>query len=128
MPSAAAVTILLFGITSLGAGLQGLLFSSSSPSVSNNGEQQAMAANYLAATAMGLYYPLLAVQENRPFFLATVPMRSLSAVVFWRQQWTAAAAWEGAGALLTAAALLWEARGGGAGRGPSRDRAVKKAQ
>lgn len=120
MPSAAAVTIFLFGVTSLGAGLQGLLFapgpsnaatSSGSSSDASLLAHQAMTANYLAAIAMGLYYPLMAYQENRAFFVATVPMRSLSATVFWLQQWKAASLWEGAGAFLTAVALLWE-RGG----------------
>lgn len=108
MPSAAAVTIFLFGVTSLGAGLQGLLFGPPSPPDASLLAHQAMTANYLAATAMGLYYPLMAYQENRTFFVATVPMRALSATVFWLQQWKSASLWEGAGALLTAVALVWE--------------------
>ncbi|CAN8096210.1 unnamed protein product [Discula destructiva] len=66
-----------------------------------------MKANSLAAIAMGIYYPLAAFQENQAFFIATVPMRSLSATVFWLPDWRAAAIWEGAGAALTGLALAW---------------------
>lgn len=112
MPSVVAVTILLFGLTALGAGLNGLFqaaqqaqsFSASSPAT------QATNAYYLAATAMGLYYPLMAYQENRVFFLATVPMRLLSTTVFWLQQWKAASIWEGVEAIVTAMAILWDRR------------------
>jgi hypothetical protein len=65
----------------------------------------AAAGNSLAAVAMGIYYTLAAYQENRKFFIATVPMRCLTAVVFWRQAWIAPAVWEGTGAVLTAVAL-----------------------
>jgi len=54
---------------------------------------------------MGIYYTLAAYQENQTFFIATVPMRSLTALVFWRQAWIAPAVWEGGGAVLTAVAL-----------------------
>ncbi|KAJ7819350.1 hypothetical protein B0H14DRAFT_2836548, partial [Mycena olivaceomarginata] len=37
----------------------------------------AAAGNSLAAVAMGIYYTLAAYQENRKFFIATVPMRCL---------------------------------------------------
>jgi hypothetical protein len=64
--------------------------------------------NSLAAIAMGIYYALAAYQENRAFFYLTVPMRSLTATVFWRQggQWKIAGLWEGGGAVLTAVALM----------------------
>lgn len=116
MPSIAAATIFLFGITSLGAGLHGLWQTAQSASSSSSSSSQpslttqAMTANYLAATAMGIYYPLAACQENRAFFLATVPMRLLTATVFWLQQWTAASVWEGTGAVLTGLAILWDSR------------------
>lgn len=101
MPSPTAITILLFGATAFGAGLYSL---TTTPNASPEAK-----ANSLAAIAMGIYYPLAAYQENRLFFLATVPMRSLSATVFWYQEWTEAAVWEGAGAALTGLAIAWEA-------------------
>lgn len=102
MPSSPALTIYLFGATCLGAGVHTLL-SSASPATPE------MKANSLAAIAMGIYYPLAAYQENRAFFIATVPMRSLSAAVFWQQGWAEAAVWEGSGAALTGLALVWQA-------------------
>lgn len=101
MPSFSALTIYLFGATAFGAGVHTLLFSG--PATPE------MKANSLAAIAMGIYYPLAAYQENRAFFIATVPMRSLSATVFWQQGWVEAAVWEGAGAALTGLALAWQA-------------------
>lgn len=101
MPSFSALTIYLFGATAFGAGVHTLLFSG--PTTPE------MKANSLAAIAMGIYYPLAAYQENRAFFIATVPMRSLSATVFWQQGWVEAAVWEGAGAALTGLALMWQA-------------------
>ena len=102
MASPSALTIYLFGATAFGAGVHTLLFSSS-PATPE------MKANSLAAIAMGIYYPLAAYQENRAFFIATVPMRSLSATVFWQQGWVEAAVWEGVGATLTGLALIWQA-------------------
>lgn len=63
--------------------------------------------NSLAAIAMGIYYTLAAYQENRLFFLLTVPMRMLTSIVFWNQAggWKMASVWEGGGAALTAFAL-----------------------
>ena len=57
---------------------------------------------------MGIYYSLAAYQENRSFFKLTVPMRLLTATVFWGQggTWKVAGLWEGAGAVLTGLALL----------------------
>ena len=54
---------------------------------------------------MGIYYTIPAYQENRTFFMATVPMRSLTSVVFWQYGRMVVAIWEGLGALITAAAL-----------------------
>lgn len=111
MPSKPALTIALFGVTALLAGLFSLL----SPSASLQQLQLPSAAlpslyaNSVASTAMGIYYLLAAYQENHAFFIATVPVRSMTTVIFWtRSQWRTAAIWEGAGAALTAAALLWE--------------------
>lgn len=99
MPSSTSCTILLFGATAFGAGVCSITLDSSPE----------MKANSLAAIAMGIYYPLAAYQENYAFFIATVPMRSLSAAVFWQQGWVEAAIWEGAGAALTGLALVWDA-------------------
>ncbi|KAM7192188.1 hypothetical protein V8F33_008462, partial [Rhypophila sp. PSN 637] len=64
----------------------------------------------LAALAMGIYYSLAAYQENRSFFVLTVPMRLLTATVFWGQgdAWRLPAVWEGGGALFTLGALVWD--------------------
>ncbi|KAK0717806.1 hypothetical protein B0T26DRAFT_710896 [Lasiosphaeria miniovina] len=59
---------------------------------------------------MGIYYTLGACQNNRAFFLATVPMRLLTTAVFWGQNWRAAALWEGIGALLTESGVGVRAR------------------
>ncbi|KAI3391403.1 hypothetical protein diail_7444 [Diaporthe ilicicola] len=101
MASFSALTIYVFGATAFGVGVHTFFFSSSTT--------PEMKANSLAAIAMGIYYPLAAYQENRAFFIATVPMRSLSATVFWQQGWVEAAVWEGAGAALTGLALMWQA-------------------
>lgn len=114
-PSAAALTAYLFGVTAFAAGLYGLLdppamasrLALAPPCVpSLNG-------NALASLAMGLYYTLAAYQENRAFFVLSVPMRLLSTAVFANQGWASAAVWEGTGAVLTAVALI-------GGRGPAR--------
>lgn len=108
MPSTARLTILAFGATSFLAGLTTL----ADPSSFLAREDLPAAAvgpvrgNALAAIAMGIYYSLAAYQDNEAFFLATVPMRLLTTVVFWKQDWKVAAAWEGIGATLTALALL----------------------
>ena len=83
----------------------------------------------LAAVAMGLYYPLAAWQENTAFFALTVPMRLLTATVFWLQggPWRVPAAWEGSAALLTGLALAWDLRGARGGGGEERDVAARKA-
>ena len=111
MPSKSALPIAVFGVTALLAGLSSLL----SPSLSLQFLQLPLAAlpslygNGVASTAMGIYYLLAAYQENKAFFIATVPVRFMTTVVFWtRSQWRTAAIWEGTGAALTAVALLWE--------------------
>lgn len=103
-PSSSALTIYAFGVTAFVAGCFALL----SPSDALTDECKPVAAgNGLAAIAMGIYYCLAASQENVLFFKLTVPMRLLTTVVFWGHGWTAVAAWEGMGALLTAFTLLF---------------------
>jgi hypothetical protein len=112
MPSYTAYTILAFGITAFLSGTYSLLFPESSLSNFSLPASALPAAqgNALAAIAMGIYYTLAAVQENRAFFAATVPMRLLTATVFWAQggRWKVASLWEGIGAGLTGLMLLLE--------------------
>ncbi|KAH7388994.1 hypothetical protein BKA64DRAFT_127215 [Cadophora sp. MPI-SDFR-AT-0126] len=109
MPTHAAITIYLFGITAFVAGIMHLLSPSTAISSLDLPEActPATNGNSLAAIAMGIYYTLAAYQENRAFFFLTVPMRMLTSIVFWSQggSWRMASAWEGGGAALTAAAL-----------------------
>lgn len=108
MPSSAAISIYIFGLTCLVAGVFALWdppsgaaqlgFSSICIPVARG--------NALAAIGMGIYYTLAAFQENRTFFFLTVPMRLLTTMVFWTQGWNAPAIWEGGGALLTLSALI----------------------
>ncbi|KAF7365097.1 putative mfs multidrug protein [Mycena venus] len=107
MPSLAALTIYLFGVTAFFIGVNDLLDTQSvlERLAFPTDCLPAAAGNSLAAIAMGIYYTLAAYQENQKFFIATVPMRCLTALVFWRQAWTAPAVWEGGGAILTAVAL-----------------------
>ncbi|QDS76460.1 hypothetical protein FKW77_004777 [Venturia effusa] len=111
MPSAAALTIAMFGLSCLLVGISTLITPSkiiadfllpadALPTVYGNG---------LAATGMGLYYLLAAYQENRAFFVATVPMRLLTTTIFsiLGGPWTLPAIWEGAGALTTLVALFF---------------------
>ncbi|KAM7203622.1 hypothetical protein V8F20_003917 [Naviculisporaceae sp. PSN 640] len=112
MPSAAALSIYLFGATALVAGINNLLSPQTALAALDLPPTALYASNgmSLAAIAMGIYYPLAAYQENRTFFFLTIPMRSLTATVFWFQGgvWRLPSIWEGGGALLTAAALVWD--------------------
>ncbi|KAI0204866.1 hypothetical protein F4808DRAFT_474172 [Astrocystis sublimbata] len=108
MPSPEALTIYVFGVTAFLAGVSSLIDPSSSAAQLNFPLVCTPVArgNALAAIAMGLYYTLAAYQENTMFFAATVPMRLLTTTVFFAQDWTLPAIWEGAGAVLTGIALL----------------------
>jgi uncharacterized membrane protein len=66
----------------------------------------------LASIAMGVYYNLAAYQNNRAFYALSVPMRTLTAIMFWGQGrvWNMASIWEGGSAALTGLALLWESK------------------
>lgn len=117
MPSLTSKTVFAFGFTAFLAGLHNLISTQSALATFN---QPASATplingNALAAIAMGIYYSLAAYQENFAFFVCTVPMRLLTTFIFWThndgvQAWRLAAIWEGAGAVLTAAALVWDIR------------------
>jgi len=114
MPPISSLSIYLFGITAFVAGVTHLI----SPQIALStfdlpaSALPAVHGNSLAAIAMGIYYTLAAWQNNRTFHTLTVPMRSLTAAVFWAQggSWRLAAVWEAAGALLTGTALLYEGR------------------
>jgi hypothetical protein len=77
-----------------------------------------MAASSMAAVNMGVYYMLASAVDFRPFFLWTVPFRLVTFTVFTTLVITGEAPakflgvglWEGAGALITGAALWWESR------------------
>jgi len=112
MPSIVRLTISAFGITSLLAGVHSLMASTAALPSGNSDVVAADRGNALAAIAMGIYYNLAAHQDNTAFFIATVPMRMLSAAVFWAQGWPAVAAWEGTGSLSTILALWWDSRKG----------------
>ncbi|KAF9881559.1 hypothetical protein CkaCkLH20_00705 [Colletotrichum karsti] len=111
-PSLARLTILLFGLSSFAAGLYSLLRPLQSLDSLGLPRSALPAANgnALAAVAMGVYYNLAAFQDNRAFYLATVPMRLTTTVVFWRQDWKGVACWEGGCAVATLLALFWDAR------------------
>ena len=112
MPSLAASTVYAFGTTALVAGINNLL----SPQSTLQSFQLPLAAlpavngNSLAAIAVGSLYILSAYQENRAFFLMSIPTRTLTGTVFWYAGglWRVAGVWEGGGALITALALGWE--------------------
>lgn len=78
------------------------------------GAEGSVRGNALAAIAMGLYYTLSSVQENHAFFIATVPMRLLTAAVFVLQggSWIVPGVWEAMGAVTTTLALLLDRRRG----------------
>ena len=112
MAPLSALTIYLFGGTCLLAGVYSL-YSPTSGLAAQSLPASALPAYYgnaLAAIAIGIYYALAAYQRNRAFFALTVPMRGLTATVFWSQGgfWKQAAIWEASGALLTGSALAWE--------------------
>lgn len=112
-PTLSALTVALFGISSLLAGLTTLV--SPTTLLATVGlpseAQPAILSMGLAATAMGIYYLLAAYQDNRAFYVATVPMRLLTTGFFWAQggRWREFALWEGLGAVLTAGAVMLEA-------------------
>ncbi|KAK3390675.1 hypothetical protein B0H63DRAFT_466272 [Podospora didyma] len=106
-------TILIFGVSCFTAGVSTLWWPDPTLQVLDL-EPSALPAvrgNALAAIAMGIYYTLAACQQNRTFFIATVPMRLFTTSIFWSQGWAAPARWEGSAAIATALALLWEQYG-----------------
>lgn len=114
MPKASTLSIYAFGGTALITGAANLIFRThalSSLHLPNTPNvRPASDGLALAATAMGIYYIQAAIQENREFYVLTVPMTMLTAGVFlsYRGVWRIAALWEGLGALTTAVVFVWE--------------------
>ncbi|GII94652.1 hypothetical protein [Sinosporangium siamense] len=128
--SLAGWTIAIFGFLAFALGVVGLVSPDSLLAMlgfeTTPADQRApgdytvtyMAASSMAAVNMGVYYMLASAVDFRPFFLWTVPFRLVTFVVFSTlvltgvapDRFFGVAAWEGAGALITGAALWWEAR------------------
>lgn len=112
MPEVAHLTIYAFGVSSFLIGAHNLLNPQTALAALDlpAAALPASQGNSLAALAMGMYYCLAARRRDRSFFALTVPMRLLTASVFWKYgaNWTKAALWEGGGAILTALALILE--------------------
>ena len=113
MPSATAMTLYLFGASAAYQGA-GIFIS----------PRKALAAKQLptsglpslkafsvAITGIGLSYILAAYQENRAVFTFSI-LRLPAAEILWAQGpgWHPMAAWEAFSPLLTAVALVWDAR------------------
>lgn len=112
MPQLTPLTIYVFGVSSFLIGAYNLLNPQTALAALGlpAAAMPASKGNSLAALAMGMYYCLAARRHDRAFFVLTVPMRLLTASVFWNygDNWTKAALWEGGGAVLTALALTLE--------------------
>lgn len=114
LSSYTSYTMLAFGVSAFITGThlliwpQSFLSSFSLPAAA----EPLVYGNALAAIAMGIYYTLSAVQENRAFYVASVPMRLLTTGVFGFQggPWIVPSLWEGIGALATGFALLLDNR------------------
>jgi len=79
----------------------------------------------LRGVAIGVLYIIAGMQDNKPLAIATIPLRILTAIVFWLQSgdgtdvfaasnannWKVASIWEGAGALVTGLAMVWDVYG-----------------
>ncbi|EYE90582.1 uncharacterized protein EURHEDRAFT_286571 [Aspergillus ruber CBS 135680] len=112
MPSRTAYTILAFGAVSLLTGIYILLSPESMLSMLSlpSASLPSIRANASAAIAMGIYYTLAFVQDDRTFFAATIPIRMLTAAVLGMQggAWLYVALWEGIGASFTGVILALE--------------------
>ncbi|KAI8716567.1 hypothetical protein NCS52_00950800 [Fusarium sp. LHS14.1] len=112
MVSSVQIAITAFGVSAFVSGVSTLI----NPSYTLDFLDLPLAAlpsvrgNALAAIGMGIYYSLAAYQNNTAFFAASVPMRLLSASIFWAQGWQVASIWEGIGSIATGLALLWQLR------------------
>jgi hypothetical protein len=111
MPSLAAITIYIFGLSALNHGVNNLFTPQKALAAKRLPESALPALNSfsVAIIGIGIYYCLAAYQENRAFFVMTLA-RFISATIFWYQgpAWRVISVWEGVSAALTGAALLWE--------------------
>ncbi len=112
MPSAAAVTIYLFGASAFYHGVSNLLSPRKALTAKQLPDSSLSALNgfSVAIIGIGIYYTLAAYQENTAFFVMTLS-RLISARIFWVQgpAWRVIATWEGISAGMTALALAWDA-------------------
>ncbi|MER5336483.1 hypothetical protein [Micromonospora sp. NPDC002717] len=138
--SAAGWTIAVFGVLALLMGVVGLLWPETLlrllgfevPATRAAGDHAGtfLLASSMASFNMGVYYLLATATEWRPFYRFTVVFRLVTFTVFAIAVLTdiapgrffGVAAWEGLGAVATAAGLWWDARRAGpvAGGGGSR--------
>lgn len=136
--SGAGWTVAVFGVLALAMGAVGLLFPEvllrmlgfevpSSRAVGDHTGTFLMASS-MASFNMGVYYLLATATEWRAFFRFTVVFRLVTFAVFTLAVLTdvapgrffGVAAWEGVGALATAAGLWWDARRAPRTGGPGR--------
>ncbi|MEU5946513.1 hypothetical protein ACIBTZ_25265 [Micromonospora sp. NPDC049460] len=138
--SAAGWTIAVFGVLALLMGVVGLLWPEALlrllgfevPATRAAGDHTGtfLLASSMASFNMGVYYLLATATEWRPFYRFTVVFRLVTFTVFTIAvladiapgRFFGVAAWEGLGAVATAAGLWWDARragpvagGGGSG-------------
>ncbi|MFG3700390.1 hypothetical protein ACGF5C_21090 [Micromonospora sp. NPDC047620] len=138
--SAAGWTIAVFGVLALLMGVAGLLWPEALlrllgfevPATRAAGDHTGtfLLASSMASFNMGVYYLLATATEWRPFYRFTVVFRLVTFTVFAIAvladiapgRFFGVAAWEGLGAVATAAGLWWDARRAGpaAGGGASR--------
>ncbi|MFD7440201.1 hypothetical protein [Streptomyces sp. NPDC059909] len=121
----------VFGVLAAALGVVGLIapdpliglmgFESISDSSRAEGDHTLvfLTASSMAAVNMGVYYVLASLADWKPFFRWTVPFRLLTCTVFTLaviggrapSGFLGVGLWEGAGALVTGAALWYEGRG-----------------
>jgi hypothetical protein len=113
MPSATAITAYLFGVSAIYEGATILLAPRRGLAAKQLPEAALPSLNAfsVAVTGIGMFYLLAAYQENKIFFLFSL-FRLPAAAIFAAQGpgWRPRAIWEGVATLLTAVALVWDAR------------------
>ncbi|SBT49107.1 hypothetical protein [Micromonospora auratinigra] len=132
--SGAGWTVAVFGVLALVLGALGLIWPEAQlrllgfevPAERAAGDYTGtfLTASSMASFNMGVYYLLAAATEWRPFYRFTVVFRLVTFTVFSIAvlsgvapgRFFGVAAWEGLGAVATAAGLWWDARRAGAGR------------
>ncbi|TCB98913.1 hypothetical protein E0H26_05715 [Micromonospora zingiberis] len=143
--SVAGWTIAVFGVLALVMGAVGLLWPEALlgmlgfeiPETRAAGDYTGVfvTASSMASFNMGVYYLLATATEWRAFYRFTVVFRLVTFTVFTLAvladvapgRFFGVAAWEGVGALATAAGLWWDARRGGDAAAPAADDATGSA-